>query len=272
MVYGQIPTRTSEDVNAASDVNGLQDNFDAVKGGVLADPPGQTLEELRVGTSLNDFKIGDGADTDKDITAQNADANKPKLRYNKTTNKWQYSNDGTTFLDIGSGGGAKPDQVITRVAGSFDYPAATPAPLNSDGSNVLIKEQLADDTTNESIIGQDVICNDLDAGGDVTIEVWSKAKTTPGTSKNVVHDLKSRGIGDTENFNQSLVSHTSGAKAIGTVSGGVYYHSWTVSVATMAIAANDFFPFELEHDAVDGANNLVGDLGYVALRIRIPRA
>jgi hypothetical protein len=37
--------------------------------------------------------------------------NKPNLRYNAATSKWQYSNDGITWTDIGSGGGGSGDVV-----------------------------------------------------------------------------------------------------------------------------------------------------------------
>jgi len=55
------------------------------------------------GTSEDSFEIGDGTDTTKYIYANNGDANKPGLRYNYSTNKWEYSNDGTTWNTIGEG-------------------------------------------------------------------------------------------------------------------------------------------------------------------------
>jgi hypothetical protein len=64
------------------------------------------------GSTSNTFAVGDGADSTKTITANNADANKPALRYNHTGNEWEYSNDGTTFAAIGSGGGAGTDEKI----------------------------------------------------------------------------------------------------------------------------------------------------------------
>jgi len=58
------------------------------------------------GTNQNNFNVGDSNDTDKSITAVNGDANPPKIRYNSTTNKWQYTNDGTTWYDFGAAAGA----------------------------------------------------------------------------------------------------------------------------------------------------------------------
>jgi hypothetical protein len=56
-------------------------------------------------TSSNDFSIGDGIAGDKTITANNADAMKPRLRYNDTSNKWEFSNNGVDWNEIGTSGG-----------------------------------------------------------------------------------------------------------------------------------------------------------------------
>lgn len=45
----------------------------------------------------NEFKIGDGTDADIYLYFNNADANKPGVRYNKTTNKIEQSRDGSTW-------------------------------------------------------------------------------------------------------------------------------------------------------------------------------
>lgn len=46
MAYSQLPERTSSDINSASDVNTLQDNIEALKGGVGATAPTTTIEDL----------------------------------------------------------------------------------------------------------------------------------------------------------------------------------------------------------------------------------
>jgi hypothetical protein len=56
-----------------------------------------------IGSSSNTFDIGNGVDTDKSIRAANGDANKPELRYSAADNKWQFSNNGVVFTDIGAG-------------------------------------------------------------------------------------------------------------------------------------------------------------------------
>jgi len=59
-------------------------------------------------TTSNTFHIGDGTnDEDKRIVANDATpSNQAELRYHIDTQTWQYSNDGVTFTDIGSGGSA----------------------------------------------------------------------------------------------------------------------------------------------------------------------
>jgi hypothetical protein len=58
------------------------------------------------GTNQNNFNVGDGADTDKTLTASNGDVAPPKIRYTASVNKWQYTNNGVDWYDFGSAVGA----------------------------------------------------------------------------------------------------------------------------------------------------------------------
>jgi len=64
--------------------------------------------DIDTGTPQNTFLIGDGASGNKTISANTAASNKPSLRYNDSTDKWEYTNDGVTWNDIGSGAGGAP--------------------------------------------------------------------------------------------------------------------------------------------------------------------
>ena len=68
------------------------------------------------GGSLYAAKVytGDGTDIDCYYYANNADAPKPSLRYSASGNKWQYSNNGTSFSDIGSGGAGGDSDSVTK--------------------------------------------------------------------------------------------------------------------------------------------------------------
>lgn len=59
------------------------------------------------GTTGNSFGVGDSADTNKTITAEiGQSGSQPALRYNVTSDEWEFSNDGSSYSAIGSGSGA----------------------------------------------------------------------------------------------------------------------------------------------------------------------
>ncbi len=71
------------------------------------------------GTGSLVLRIGDDTDSTITIYAQNADGNKPFVRYDAATNKWLISNDGVNTYDIASGGSGLSAgnglQIITSV-------------------------------------------------------------------------------------------------------------------------------------------------------------
>lgn len=86
----------------------------------------------------NRFKFGDGTNSDKTIEANKGSTTNPKLKYNSSTSKWQFTNDGTTFIDIATSSGSTnmSAQIVNlglspSVAGS----ALTIALKQSDGSS-----------------------------------------------------------------------------------------------------------------------------------------
>ena len=66
---------------------------------------------------LTDILIGDGTSGNARVIANNADANKPEVRYNDTDNVWQFSNDGLTFTDLGGGGSVPTIPDLQTVTG-----------------------------------------------------------------------------------------------------------------------------------------------------------
>jgi hypothetical protein len=59
------------------------------------------------GTVRENLIIGLPGNTTKTITANMTGTTDPGLRYDSNTSVWQYSNDGATWTDMGSGGGGK---------------------------------------------------------------------------------------------------------------------------------------------------------------------
>lgn len=69
----------------------------------------------------NILRFGAGAAADKTVEAdQGLGATNPKLKYNNSSSKWQFSNDGSTYSDIGSGGGTGPRGYV-QVSSSNGY-------------------------------------------------------------------------------------------------------------------------------------------------------
>lgn len=71
---------------------------------VINELNGVTSTSAMVGTTGTAWRIGNGTDQDAFVYAQNADTNKPFVKYDKTLDKWLISNDGTTTYDIAAGG------------------------------------------------------------------------------------------------------------------------------------------------------------------------
>lgn len=73
-----------------------------------------------IATGANNLRIGDLTDSNVTIYAQNADANKPFVRYDAASNQWVYSNDGTSSTGFGTGAGVTGGDGITVTAGDID--------------------------------------------------------------------------------------------------------------------------------------------------------
>ncbi len=56
---------------------------------------------VQTSIDVNALRVGDGTAADIRLIANNAAATKPEIKYNNTASKWQYSNDGSTFSDLG---------------------------------------------------------------------------------------------------------------------------------------------------------------------------
>jgi hypothetical protein len=60
------------------------------------------------GTTADRFAVGIGKTGDKYLEADTGAASLPFVRYNDTTKRWEFTNDGTTIIDLASGGGITP--------------------------------------------------------------------------------------------------------------------------------------------------------------------
>lgn len=89
-------------------------------------------------TGVNALRIGNGTSSNIDIIANNAAATKSRLRYQAAGSKWQYSNDGSTFNDMGSGegGGGGSDSLPVGSLVTFMGPSCPAGTLATDGGAI----------------------------------------------------------------------------------------------------------------------------------------
>lgn len=86
--------------------------------------PVEILNEIirgNEGTNANNFRIGNETDNDITVYAQNADANRPFIRYDAGDSKWYISNDGVNTFDPSAGGsGVAAGNGISIVGGNVN--------------------------------------------------------------------------------------------------------------------------------------------------------
>ncbi len=71
------------------------------------------------GTNANTFSLGNGGAGNKSVLFNNADVNKPGLRFEDTTNKVQFTNDGTVWKDVGEAVAAAPSNFIDTLVPEY---------------------------------------------------------------------------------------------------------------------------------------------------------
>ncbi|MBN1282917.1 MAG: hypothetical protein JXA24_04005, partial [Proteobacteria bacterium] len=85
----------------------------------------------------NNFTIGSGAAATNVIYANQGAANNPGLRFDDATVKWQYSNDGTTWNDIGGGGGGGVNPGLINELAYYAAAGSTVSGLSTAANGVL---------------------------------------------------------------------------------------------------------------------------------------
>ena len=183
-------------------------------------------------------------------------------------------NDGNDYRLVAgqgvSGGTTTPDALYDFPAGSWDYPASNPAPLDTDsGTNGTIKRQLFDDSTEEFVLAQMKLPPNIKTTGNVTFIATGYA-VTAAANRNIQLRFghSARAVG--ENWDNAYTNEDSGDKATDSTQDELDVFSWTESISNLGWASNDLVRVRLSRIAPTG-NNLVGDWGLVHFRIRVPR-
>ena len=104
MAYSQLPTRTSADTNSAADVNTLQGNVEAIKGGAGSAAPTTTIAALNCGTDKGDLIGFSASGTPVKIAKSGANGYVLTAASGKTG--------GVEWAAAAAGGGSNPHRFI----------------------------------------------------------------------------------------------------------------------------------------------------------------
>lgn len=168
------------------------------------------------------------------------------------------------------GGGSKPDLIIPFKAGSFTYPTANPAPLDTGtGTYGRMPRHLFDDITDQTIENLlDCVPEDINPAGTVKFRLYGNPLTA--STNNVLFDFyhSAAGNGETWDADYSVVS--SGAKACINTTNAICIFEWTETVANLGWAAKNHVRIKLTRNN-SVASNLVGHFGFTLFHVQIPR-
>ncbi len=245
-----------------TEADAASDDLDTINGGVDGEMLILRAENDARTVVLKD-STGNLALNGVDITLDDVDP-AVLLQYDEILSKW------ILVGNVPVGGGAAW-RFIDLVPGAWDYPAANPAPLDTDtGTNGTMKRHLFDDTTEEQIIAQIRLPSDLDSAGTVFFELYGYA-VAAAASKNVEFTFYHSPKNDGENWDAAFSSKISGDLATDATQDQLDSFSWSETVATLGWAADDLVRIKIGRTA-PSVNNLVGDYGLTHFRLKIPRA
>jgi len=155
-------------------------------------------EHNTVLTDMNDSKLdrldntlafGDDQDTNKVIEARTTGTvgNRPKIRYNTTSDKWEFSNDGSTWNEFGSGGGGhtiENDGTALNQRDNLNFKGSLVATDNDPDTDVDVADggidttELADGAVATAKIQDDAVTNAKLATDSVTTAKIADANVT----------------------------------------------------------------------------------------------
>jgi hypothetical protein len=169
-----------------------------------------------------------------------------------------------------SGGGGSTEHNPIWKAGEFDYPASSPAPLDTDtGTNGTIKRQLFDDTTNETVKQIFKVPSDINSAGTVTFKLYGYAAVA--AANDVIFLLQHAAAGAGESWDLAFTDESSGAKTCSATQDDIEVFTWTETVANLGWTAGDQVRIKITRDASNVLDTLVDDFGLTMFEIDIPR-
>ena len=217
----------------------------------------------------NSYTIGNGDNSSfKYIYFNIGNTNNPNFRWNYSTNKLQFSNDGINWSDLGSGGGGGGDKILGKwYPGDLDYFETNFGRLNLiQGTNVSqLKQSLLDDTTQQYNNGQFYCPMDLVDTETIYCETLVMA-TVPTSGKNIAMQLDINSVGDGDSFDVAYNTFTSGDIAMPN-SANLVLVSISDTATNMGLVAGKMGQFK--HSRIQASiDQLPNDLAIIQLILR----
>jgi len=156
-------------------------------------------------------------------------------------------------------------------AGSWDYPAINPAPLDTDsGVNGTIKRQLLDDAFQNSVISQVKLPGSLNLVDSIYFEAVGYAVTAVA-GREIRLTFGHAPMSDGESWDTALSPVESTDASCNSVQDALDFFQWSETVSNLGWTSNELVRISLKRASPTGTN-LVGNWGLVHFRIRVPRA
>jgi hypothetical protein len=167
----------------------------------------------------------------------------------------------------GGGGGNALD--IQLPAGAWDRPSTNYAEFTSDvGSNVTMKIEQFDDTTEEFLESQIVIPTGVSGSDTMYFDIWGYAET-PTASKNIGLKIQINDAIDSGAWDVTYTTLQDLAVATNSTAGDIQKITLSATLTTLGLVADAHSSIKFSRVISGVSNNLVGDWNFTNMRIYI---
>jgi hypothetical protein len=283
MAYIQVPTRTTNDPNASSDINQLQDNVDALLDGskvfttlnatTVSIYGPLTVSGITTTTNLSTNTI---SGTDAILTNINSNAiiatagtfdnistNTLTATYGSIGNVYTKTEVDTSFTN-------RPFTIDLQAGTWIAHPNTAPEHEELVGASGIVSVDWFDDTTEEFLLAQIQMPTNIAVSGNVEFEAVGFAKAADG-NRVALKLYHSPGSLD-NSWDQAFGSAVSDDYVTSSTQDDYDYITWSEGISTLAWGTDNLVRLKMSRTVISSGSPVVGDYGVNHLRIKIPRS
>lgn len=226
------------------------------------------------GTLKNTFRMGDGLDTHKVIEADNGDAHLPAMRYNYITSKWQFSNNGEDWSDIGSGGSTVYDYVFIPIEWPEDGISAPDAAETITHTNGKVRVRKFAGNSSQDVLIPWRVPDDMVVADGLYFQVLCVVTEAIGPStEGVSFKLSGYCSGDGDDITGTFGDEVESKKTGMTYAQYVTFDTVLSDKVTVTdLAGGDLVMLKLYRDHDDADDTYVQKLGVYGILLKVKRA